>query len=130
MHPYKKVNDVNRITVSSDYQKFEVNEAHHVQNPNYKSKNYDPNYQKNKNNYNRNPNSSYNNKSSSNNGNNTINENFRNSNKGDHTEMPSNVQVTLKEPVNQDQLAKIKEILKNPRIYKDKLPKNQYPALG
>ena len=38
--------------------------------------------------------------------------------------------MTLKGPVKQDQLAKIKEILKNPRIYKDKLPKNQYPALG
>ena len=38
--------------------------------------------------------------------------------------------MTLQGPVNQDQLAKIKEILKNPRIYKDKLPKNQYPASG
>ena len=38
--------------------------------------------------------------------------------------------MTLKGPVNQDQLAKIKEILKNPRIYKDKIPKNQYPASG
>ena len=38
--------------------------------------------------------------------------------------------MTLKGPVNQDQLVKIKEILKNPRIYKDKLPKNQYPAFG
>ena len=38
--------------------------------------------------------------------------------------------MTLKGPVNQDQLAKIKEILKNQRIYKDKLPKNQYPASG
>ena len=38
--------------------------------------------------------------------------------------------MTLKGPVNQDQLAKIKEIPKNPRIYKDKLPKNQYPASG
>ena len=38
--------------------------------------------------------------------------------------------MTLKGPVNQDQLAKIKEILKNPRIYRDKLPKNQYPASG
>ena len=46
------------------------------------------------------------------------------------TEIPSNVEVTLKGPVNQDQLAKIKEILKNPRIYKDKLPKNQYPMSG
>ena len=38
--------------------------------------------------------------------------------------------MTLKGPVNQDQLVKIKEILKNPRIYKDKLPKNQYPVSG
>ena len=38
--------------------------------------------------------------------------------------------MTLKGPVNQDQLTKIKEILKNLRIYKDKLPKNQYPVLG
>ena len=38
--------------------------------------------------------------------------------------------MTLKGPVNQDQLVKIKEILKNPQIYKDKVQKNQYPALG
>ena len=126
----RKVNEVNHIDVSNDYQEFEVNEAQHVQNPNYKGKNYDPNYQKNKNNLNTNPNSSYNNKNSPNNGNNTTNGNFRNSKKGDYTELPSNIEVTLKGPVNQDQLAKIKEILKNPRIYKDKLPKNQYPVSG
>ena len=44
----RKVNEVNHIDVSSDYQKFEVKEAQHVQNPNYKVKNYDPNYQKTK----------------------------------------------------------------------------------
>ena len=42
----RKVNEVNYIDVSSYYQEFEVNEAQHVQNPNYKGKNYDPNYQK------------------------------------------------------------------------------------
>ena len=40
------------------------------------------------------------------------------------------MEVTLKGPVKQDQLTKIKEILKNPWIYKDKVQKNQYPALG
>ena len=40
------------------------------------------------------------------------------------------MEVTLKGPVNQDQLVKIKEILKDPQIYKDKVQKNQYPALG
>ena len=40
------------------------------------------------------------------------------------------MEVTLKGPVNQDQLVKIKEILKNLWIYKDKVQKNQYPASG
>ena len=119
----RKVNEVHYIDVSSDYQEFEVNEAQHVQNSNYKGKNYDPNYQKNKHSHNNNPNSYYN-KNSSNNNTTTTSRNFRNNNKGDYTEIPSNIEVTLKGPVNQDQLAKIKEILKNPRIYKDKLPKN------
>ena len=85
---------------------------------------------KSKNNYNSKPNSTYNNKNSSNNDNNTSNRNFRNNNKGDYTELPSNIEVILKGLVNQDQQAKIKEILKNPRIYKDKLLKNQYPMSG
>ena len=38
--------------------------------------------------------------------------------------------MTLKGPVNQDQLAKIKEILKNQIIYKNKLLKKQYPVSG
>ena len=53
---------------------------------------------------------------------------FRNNIKSDYTEIPSNIEVTLKGPVNQDQLAKIRDILKNPHIYKDKIQKNQYPA--
>ena len=43
-----KVNYVSYINVSNDYQEFKVNEAQHICNPNYKGKNYDPNYQKNK----------------------------------------------------------------------------------
>ena len=91
-------------------------------------KNYDPNYQKNKNNQNNNSNSTFNKNNNGNNSSNTgsTSGNFRN--KGDYTEIPSNVEVTLKGPVNQDQLVKIKEILKNPWIYKDKVQKNQYPA--
>ena len=133
----QKVNEVNHIDVSNcnDYQEFEVNEAH-IRNPNYKCKDYDPNYQKNKhkNNFNNSSsnssNSGYKNTHNNNNNNNHNGGNFKN-NRGDYTEMPSNVQVTLTGPVNQDQLAKIKKkILKNPRVYKDKLPKNQYPATG
>ena len=120
------VNEINHIDISSNYQEFEVNEAQHICNPNYKGKNYNPNYQKNKNNQNNSPNSTYNKNNNSNNG--TTSGNFRS--KGDYREIPSNVEVTLKGPVNQDQLKKIKEILKNPQIYKDKVQKNQFPVLG
>ena len=98
----------------------------HIHNPNYKGKNYDPNYQKNKNNQNNSSNNTFNKNNNSNNG--TTSRKLRN--KGDYTEIPSNVEVTLKGPVNQDQLMKIKKILKNPWIYKDKVQNNQYPALG
>ena len=124
------VSEINHIDVSNNYQEFEVNEAQHICNRNYKGKNYNPNYQKNKNNQNNSPNSTSNKNNNSNNSSNngTTSRNFRN--KGDYTEMPSNVEVTLKGPVNQDQLPKIKEILKNQWIYKDKVQKDQYPALG
>ena len=124
----QNVNEINHIDISSNYQEFEVNEAQHICNPNYKGKNYDPNYQKNKNNQNNSSNSTFNKNNNSNNGSNngTTSRNFRS--KGDYTEMPSNVEVTLKGPVNQDQLMRIKAILKNPWIYKDKVQKNQYPA--
>ena len=122
----RNVNEINHIDASGNYQEFEVNEAQHICNPNYKGKNYDPNYQKNKNNQNNSSNSTYNKNNNSNNG--TTSGNFRS--KGDYTALPSNVEVTLKGPVNQDQLTKIKEILKNPQIYKDKVQKNQYPASG
>ena len=123
----KNVSEINHIDVSSNYQEFKVNEAQHICNPNYKGKNYDPNYQKNKHNNNNSTNSYNKGHSGNNNSNNgTTSGNFRN--KGDYTEIPSNVEVTLKGPVNQGQLMKIKEILKNPQIYKDKVQKNQYPA--
>ena len=126
----RNVNEINHIDVSGSYQEFEVNEAQHIHNPNYKGKNYDPNYQKNKNNQNNSSSSTFNKNNNSNNSSNngTTSRNFRN--KGDYKEIPFNVEVTLKGPVNQDQLVKIKEILKNPRIYKDKVQKNQYPASG
>ena len=44
----RRVHDINHIDVTSGQDKIEVNEAH-IQNPNYKGKNYHPNYQQNKN---------------------------------------------------------------------------------
>ena len=114
-------------TSASDYQEFEVNKAH-VRNPNYKGKNYDPNYQKNKQNANYNTNSSHHPSTRYKGNNYNSGGNFNNA-KSDYTEKPLNVEVTLKEPVNKEQLFKIQEILRNPRIYRDKLPKGQQPAM-
>ena len=124
----RRVNEVNHIDVSSDYQEFEVNEAH-VKNLNYKGKNYDPNYQKNKQNGNSNTNNS-NQSSSRYKGNNYNSGGNFNTAKNDYTEKPVNIQVTLTGPVNKEQLFKIQEILRNPRIYRGKLPKGQQPVTG
>ena len=93
----RRVNEVNHIDVSSDYEESEVNKVH-VRNPNYKGKNYNPNYNSRGN---------------------------LNNAKNDYTEKPVNIQVTLTGPMNKDQLFKIQEVLRNPRIYRDKLPKGQ-----
>ena len=44
----RKVHDINHIDVTSCQDEIEINEAH-VRNPNYKGKNYNPNYHQNKN---------------------------------------------------------------------------------
>ena len=44
----RKVHDINHIDVTQCQDKIEINEAH-IWNPNYKGKNYNPNYQQNKN---------------------------------------------------------------------------------
>ena len=124
----RQVNEVNHIGVSSDYQEFEVNKSH-VRNPNYKGKNYDPNYQKNKQNTNYNTNNSHHPSSRYKGNSYNSRGNFNNA-KNDYTEKPSNVEVTLKGSINKEQLFKIQEILRNPRVYRDKLPKGQQPATG
>ena len=94
----RRMNEVNQIDVTQCDDEFEVSEAH-VKNPNYKGKNYDPNYQnRNKNNNNNNSSSSssysgtgYNKPYNSNGGNsNNTKSNFR--------DKPTNVQVTRTGP--------------------------------
>ena len=76
----QNVNEINHIDVSSNYQEFEINKAQHTRNPNYKGKNYNPNYQKNKKNQNNSSNSIFNKNNNSNNSSNnsTTSRNFRN----------------------------------------------------
>ena len=124
------MNEVNQIDVSSCDDEFKVNEAH-VRSPNYKGKNYDPNYQnRNKNNVNDNSsNSSSNvglgyNKHYNSNGGNSSNT------KNNLQDKPTNVQVALTGPVNRDQLFKIQEVIRHPSQYREKLPPNEQLATG
>ena len=124
------MNEVNQIDVTNHDEDFEVNEAH-IQNPNYKGKNYDPNYQnKNKNNSNNNNSSSSSSYSATGYNKNYINNRTSNNTKNTLQDKPTNVQVTLTGPVNQDQLFKIHEVLRHPSQYRDKLPPNEWPVTG
>ena len=102
----RRMNIVNQIDVTNYDEDFEVNEAH-IRNPNYKGKNYDPNYQnKNKNNSN-NSNSSNSSSHSMTGYNKNYNNNGMPNTKNTPQDKPTNVQVTLTGPVNREQLFKI-----------------------
>ena len=127
----RRMNKVNQIDVTNYDEEFEVNEAH-IQNPNYKGKNYDTNYQnKNENNSNNNNNSTSSSSQSGTGYNKHYNNNgTSNKTKSNFQDKPNNVQVTLTGPVNRDQLFKIQEVLRHPSQYRDKLPPNEQPVTG
>ena len=110
------VHDINHIDVTSGQEEIEINEAY-IWNPNYKGKNYDPNYQqnKNKNNFinNNTPGTSYQSNGNQGQGNHYT--------KNNHQEKPVNVSVTLNGPVSKEQLYKIQEVLRHPSQYWDRL---------
>ena len=120
----RKVHDINHIDVTSCQDEIEINEAH-VRNPNYKGKNYDPNYHQNKNkqnfsSYSSNPGNNYQN--NGNQGNSYI--------KGNVKDIPVNVSVTLNGPVSKEQLYRIQEVLRHPSQYQDRLKPEDRPAAG
>ena len=125
----RRMNEVNQVDITTYDEDFEVNEAH-IRNPNYKGKNYDPNYQ-NKNKNNGNNNNSCNSSSHSVTGyNKNYNNNGTSNPKNTLQDKPTNVQVTPTGPVNRGQLFKIQEVLRHPSQYRDKLPPNEWPATG
>ena len=95
----------------------EINEAH-IRNPNYKGKNYDPNYQQNKNKQNFSNNSSNPGTIYQNNGNQGQGNHYT---KNNHQEKPVNISVMLNRPVSKGQLYKIQEVLRHPSQYRDRL---------
>ena len=110
----RKVHEINHIDVAQCQEEIEINEAHII-NPNYKGKNYDPNYQnKNKQNFSINSSNSVNNYQSNRNQGNSYT-------KSNHQDKPVNVSVMLNGPVSKEQLYKIQEVLRHPSQYRDRL---------
>ena len=130
----RKIHEVNHIDVGQE-DEIEINEAH-IRNPNYKGKNYDPNFVQNRLKTN---NSTYN---SSNNPNNNTKSNYKSSNqhnsnnsgyghsKSHQQEKLVNVSVTLHGPVSKDQLYKIQEVLRHPSQYRDRIKPEDRPVKG
>ena len=121
----RRVQDVNHIDVTQGLEEIEINEAH-IQNTNYKGKNYDPNYQQNKtkNNFNNNNSTGTSYQSNGNQG------QGNHYTKNNHQEKPVNVSVTLNGPVSKEQLYKIQEVLRHPSQYRDRLKPEDQPATG
>ena len=121
----RKVYDINHIDVAPCQDKIEINEAH-IQNPNYKGKNYDPNYQqnKNKNNFNNNSNRGTNYQNNGNQGQGNL------YTKNNHQEKPVNVSVMLNGPISKEQLYKIQEVLRHPSQYQKRLKPEDRPTTG
>ena len=130
----RKIHKINQIDVGQ-VDNIEINEAH-VRNPNYKGKNYDPNFMQNRlqntNNTNNSANTYHNNTKSHYeppNQHNNTNLGYGHS-KPQQQEKPVNVSVTLHGPVSKDQLYKIQEVLRHPSQYRDRIKPEDRPAKG
>ena len=132
----RKIHEVNHINITHGEDEVEINEAH-VRNPNYKGKNYDPNYQQNRtkmtNNMTTNTASSHHNNSNQGYGSSSHHNNSIQGygyNKTNQQEKPVNVSVTLHGPVSKEQLYKIQEVLRHPSQYRDRIKPEDCPVKG
>ena len=130
----RKIHEVNHIDVGHE-DEIEINKAH-VRNPNYKGKNYDPNFAQNRlkatNNNTNNTSNNHNNtmpsyRPSGQHSNNNLEYGYSKSNQ---QEKPVNVSVTLHGPVSKDQLYKIQEVLRHPSQYRDRIKPKDHPVKG
>ena len=129
----RRIHEINQIDVGQE-DDIEINEAH-IRNPNYKGKNYDPNFVQNrlKNNNTNNSANTYNSNTKSNyessNQHNNANLGYGHS-KPQQQEKLVNVLVTLHGPVSKDQLYKIQEVLRHLLQYRDRIKPKECPAKG
>ena len=131
----RKLHEVNHIDIGQE-DEIEINKAY-IRNPNYKGKNYDPNFAQN-----RLKATNNNTNTTSNNHNNNTTPSYRSSgqhnsnnsgygySKSSQQEKPVNVSVTLHGPVSKDQLYKIQEVLRHPSQYRDRIKPKDRPAKG
>ena len=127
----RKIHEVNNIHIAPE-EEIEISEAH-VRNPNYKGKNYGPNYAQNRSKMTSNTNNTPNHQ------NNTTpsyklsgqhnNPGYR-PNNSSQQEKPVNVPVTLHGLVSKEQLYKIQEVLRHPSQYRDRLKPEDCPVKG
>ena len=119
----RKIHEVNHIDVTPSQDEIDINEAH-VRNPNYKGKNYDPNYQQNRTKMNvhmpTNMTLSHHN----------AGKQGPNYNKNNQQDKPVNVSITLHGPVSKEQLYKIQEVLRHPSQYRERIKPEDRPATG
>ena len=122
----RKIHEVNNIDIAPE-EEIEINEAH-VRNPNYKGKNYDPNYAQNRS------------KTTSNTNNTSIHQNnttpnyklsAQHNNTGYGPNNSSSQQEKLVNgPVSKEQLYKIQEVLRHPLQYRGHLKPEDCPVKG
>ena len=129
----RKIHEVNHIDIRHE-DEVEINEAH-VRNPNYKGKNYDPNYAQNRSKMTNTTNNTSNNQknttqsygSSSQHNNSNPGYGY---NKSNQQEKPVNVSVMLHGPVSKEQLYKIQKVLRHPLQYRDRIKPEDHPVKG
>ena len=135
----RKINEVNHINIGHEND-IEINEAH-VRNPNYKGKNYNPNFAQNRlktTNTNTNNASTHNTSNNQNNTTTSYGSSSQHSNnnsgygysKSNQQEKPVNVSVTLHGPVSKEQLYKIQGVLRHPSQYRDRIKPEDHPVKG
>ena len=130
----RKIHEVHDINITHGEDEVEINKAN-VRNPNYKGKNYNPNYQQNmakSNNTTMNTMPSHHN-----NGNSSyrLSTHHSNNNQGyeyqmNQQEKPVNVSVMLHGLVSKEQLYKIQEVLRHPSQYRDRINPEDRPVKG
>ena len=114
----RKIHEVNHIDIGHE-DEIEINKVH-VRNPNYKGKNYNPNFAQNRL------------KTTNNNTNNTSTHTIHPITRilPQQQEKPVNVSVMLHGLVSKEQLYKIQEVLRHPSQYRDRIKPEERPVKG